>query len=118
MPEGGACKPFTVLFLPVPGWRRLASSLPESKAVALWESLVGLAQLLSLLAGARMEGAGKQDVHVHRAPRLAHRLTARWEVQEDTQKYYDQSDGHPGGGHQEAGENALWVPGTGRIIGR
>lgn len=52
-------------------------------------------------AGAGMEGAGQQDLHVHRPPRLAHCLAAGWEVQEDAQKHHDQPDGHPGGGHQE-----------------
>lgn len=54
-----------------------------------------------------MEGAGQQDLHVHRAPWLAHRLAAGWEVQEDTQKHHDQPDGYSGGGHQETGERGL-----------
>lgn len=58
-------------------------------------------------AGTGMEGAGQQDLHVYGAPWLAYRLTAGWEVQEDTQKHHDQPDGHSGGGHQETGESGM-----------
>lgn len=67
---------------------------------------MGPAQRCPLVAGAGMEGAGQQDLHVHRAPRLAYGLTAGWEVQEDTQKHHDQPDGHSGGGHRETGKVA------------
>ena len=70
------------------------------------------AQPLLVSAGAGMEGAGQQDLHVHGAAWLAHCFTAGWEVQEDTQKHHDQPDGHSGGGHQETGERSgmvLWL---------
>ena len=96
--------------------RRYASQLPpESRAASCSGIQEGLAQPLSPVAGTRMEGARQQDLHVHRAPGLAHCLAAGWEVQEDTQKHHDQPDGHPGGGHQETGESGmvprlrLWV---------
>lgn len=67
--------------------------------------LLGPAQVsVTAIAGAGMEGAGQQDFHVHRTPRLAHRLAAGREVQENPQKHHDQPDGHSGGGHREAGE--------------
>lgn len=82
----------------------------------------GQLSLCPSVAGAGMEGAGQQDLHVHGTPWLAHGLAAGWEVQEDTQKHHDQPDGHSGGGHQETGERGpipgLWeqvatIPGGG-----
>lgn len=60
---------------------------------------------LSLDAGAGMEGTRQQDLHVHRPSWLAHCFSSGWEIQEDAQKHYDQSDGHSGGRHQETGES-------------
>lgn len=81
---------------------------PHSRAVGCcrdpWR---GQLNLSLVVAGSGMEGAGQQDLHVHRAPWLAHRLAAGWEVQEDTQKHHDQPDGYSGGGHQETGERGL-----------
>lgn len=34
---------------------------------------------------------------------LAHRVSQSGQIQEDPQEHHDQYDGHPGGGHTEAG---------------
>ena len=51
-----------------------------------------------------MEEGGREDPHVHRAPWLADGVSESGEVQEDPQEHHDQHDGHPGGGHRQAGE--------------
>lgn len=50
-----------------------------------------------------MEEGGRQELHVHRSTRLAHRVAAGGQVQEDAQEHQHQHDGHSGGGHREAG---------------
>jgi len=50
-----------------------------------------------------VEEGRREDAHVHGSARLAHRVPPGGEVQEDPQEHHDQHDGHPGGGHREAG---------------
>lgn len=50
-----------------------------------------------------MEEGGRSDLYVHGSSRLAHGIAQGGEIQENTQEHQDQYDGHPGGGHQEAG---------------
>lgn len=40
---------------------------------------------------------------MHGSTRLAHCVTQSGEIQENSQEHHDQHDGHPGGGHKEAG---------------
>lgn len=123
-PEGKASGPFIIPLLQVSG--RIQASVnncrqakalfpapsPEGRAISCQRIPGGPAQPLPVSAGAGMEGAGQQDLHVHGAAWLAHRLTAGWKVQEDTQKHHDQPDGHSGGRHQKTGERSgtvLWL---------
>lgn len=53
-----------------------------------------------------MEEGGQQNLHVHGSTRLAHRISQSGEIQENAQEHQDQYDGHPGGGHKEAGRRS------------
>lgn len=50
-----------------------------------------------------MEEGWQESLHVHWSARLAHRVPASGQIQEDTQEHPDQHDGHSGGGYKEAG---------------
>lgn len=43
---------------------------------------------------------------MHGSTRLAHRISQSGEIQENAQEHQDQYDGHPGGGHKEAGRRS------------
>lgn len=65
-----------------------------------------------------MEEGGRSDLHVHGSSRLAHRVAQGGEIQEDTQEHQDQYDGHPGGGHQEAGGRSHQRQKLGKYVGK
>lgn len=50
-----------------------------------------------------MEEGWQQSLHVYWSARLAHRVPASGQIQEDAQEHPDQHDGHSGGGYKEAG---------------
>lgn len=65
-----------------------------------------------------MEEGGRSDLHVHGSSRLAHRVAQGGEIQENTQEHQDQYDGHPGGGHREAGGRSHQRQKLGKSVGK